>query len=331
MCTISHALLRKPVNPLSYDTSIGAAAALATQKSLRHHHHHHHHHHHQQQQRYRGQKKNEKNEKNDTATNSLVRVVDAVEALLAHPRGQLAAGNEYLRGLIQVARVIISIRTCLGEATITNLLSASDTAAFTPETTSATSNDAELTALSGKYRALVDATPMLGMLCSNEVEHALKDVFERQHIAQVVAELRDASRAVRFSGDEIMNRGRSGGNNGGDSKTAVVGEMDEARLGQQPRTIRGSDAVRALRSAVSAGRRLDLATHFNPRVVAYFTRAELLLEYVDRLLGVLQRGLRDQNVKALRAGLRDAERIGFDSVEVQAARGFLDAAVYRRR
>ena len=77
---------------------------------------------------------------------------------------------------------------------------------------------------------------------------------------------------------------------------------------------------------MSAGRRLDLGTHPNPACVAYFKRGEMLLERVDMVLDVLRRGLRDQNVKALHAGLRDAERIGFDSVEVQAARGFLDAA-----
>ena len=157
----------------------------------------------------------------------------------------------------------------------------------------------------------------------------LHNLFVSFGVEEVVEELRDASRAVRLSGDEILNRTRSGGNS--DSKTAPTTETDGEQQSQHSRTIRGSEALHSLRRAVSAGRRLGLATHFNPRVVAYFTRSELLLEDVDRLLDVLQRGLRDQNVKALRAGLRDAERIGFDSVEVQAARRFVDAELYRRR
>ena len=131
---------------------------------------------------------------------------------------------------------------------------------------------------------------------------------------------------MQLSGDEILSRATLGREKTGiDSKSSFSLARDKEYL-SLPRTARGGEAVRALRSAVSAGRRLDLGTHPNPACVAYFKRGEMLLERVDMVLDVLRRGLRDQNVKALHAGLRDAERIGFDSVEVQAARGFLDAA-----
>ena len=241
----------------------------------------------------------------------LAGVLQEIGIFLLQPQYRIAGKDMHLQNLIHLTKVILSMRSHLQEVLASNVTSKAEDSTFI-------SHSSTLRSLIEEYKMIVTDTPTLAILCDNEVNFVLRYESRQREVAHVVEELRDSYRAVTLCGDTILNQARDQT----DSKTEAVNDYPSET---NSNVMRGREAVTLLRKAVMAGRKLDLSTNPNPRVVAYYKRSELLLEDVERLLDTLRTGLKYQNVKALHAGVRDAERIGFDSVEVQAARGFLNA------
>lgn len=227
--------------------------------------------------------------------------------------------DPFLHRLIEVSHVMLALRNCVTQASGVDFgvegsqqrRYKAGSSRVEAEHSSASRNDLEIESLAAKFVELVANCPLIGYLCSNEVEEAVSAVRERRSIALAVEHLRNASRAIRSDygyEHKLLNFGE-------DRKDRATGIKMERG---------GGEALVALQAAVSRARRMRLDIHRNPRVVAHFTRSAHLLSEVTAVMDALRRGIKRQDQRELRLALQKAQRLGFVCVEVHAARAFLD-------